>query len=56
MKEANEMADLSELEKAKDHFELFALPREFAIDPKVLEARYIELTRATHPDFAGADP
>src|SRR4051812_45542025 len=50
------MTDLSDLEKARDHFELFALPRAFAIDPKALDARYIELTRATHPDFAGADP
>jgi molecular chaperone HscB len=50
------MPDLTRLENAKDPFELFDLPRKFDLDPKALEAKYLDLTRATHPDFAGADP
>lgn len=41
----------------EDHFSLLALPREFALDPGVLERRFRELSRQLHPDrFARAEP
>jgi molecular chaperone HscB len=49
------MTDLSRLLNAPDHFALFDLSRAFSIDPESLQSKYLELTRATHPDFAGAD-
>jgi len=39
----------------QNHFELFKLPRQFAVDAAVLDARYRELQREVHPDrFATA--
>ncbi len=49
------MADLTQLAAAADHFAMFNLPRQFSIDPAAFLAKYLDLTRATHPDFAGAD-
>jgi molecular chaperone HscB len=34
-----------------DHFERLGLPRRFSLDPAVLEAAYLERSRAVHPDF-----
>ena len=40
---------------ALDHFALFDLPRDFRVDSKALEARYLALQVETHPDrFATA--
>jgi len=47
--------DLQHATRAKNHFELFGLPVRYQLDRQVLSARYLELTRATHPDFAGTD-
>ena len=33
-----------------DYFEVLGLPRRFAVDPAELERRYLELSRAVHPD------
>ena len=44
-----------DLQNAKNHFELFGLPVRYQLDRQLLSVRYLELTRATHPDFAGAD-
>jgi molecular chaperone HscB len=41
--------------RANNHFELFGLPVRYQLDRQLLSARYLELTRATHPDFAGTD-
>lgn len=41
---------------ARNHFELFGLPVQYQLDRQLLSTRYLELTRATHPDFAGSDP
>lgn len=41
---------------ARNHFELFGLPVQYQLDRLLLSTRYLELTRATHPDFAGSDP
>jgi molecular chaperone HscB len=42
---------------AEDHYVLFALPREFALDPRLLEQRFRDLSRQVHPDrFARAEP
>lgn len=49
------MADLDSLLATRNHFELFSLPVRFNIDRKALDRTYLELTRATHPDFAGPD-
>ena len=35
---------------SQDHFELFGLPRRFAVDLPALEARYRDLQREVHPD------
>ena len=35
----------------QDHFERLGLPRRFSIDPAVLEAAYLDRSRAVHPDF-----
>jgi molecular chaperone HscB len=41
---------------AEDHYALFALPREFALDPRLLEQRFRDLSRLVHPDrFARAE-
>jgi molecular chaperone HscB len=38
-----------------DYFEVFGIPRRFAIDRAALEKRFYELSREAHPDrFAGA--
>lgn len=42
-------------QNARNHFELFGLPVRYTLDRQVLSARYLELTRLTHPDFAGGD-
>ncbi len=34
-----------------DAFERLGLPRRFSIDPTVLEAAYLDRSRAVHPDF-----
>lgn len=40
-----------------DYFSLFGIPRRFGIDRAVLERRFYELSRETHPDrFAAAGP
>lgn len=40
---------------AQSHFELFALPEQYALDAGLLQDRYRQLQRATHPDkFASA--
>ncbi len=42
---------------AEDHFSLFGLPREYALDPRQLEQRFRDLSRHLHPDrFARAEP
>ena len=41
--------------RATNHFELFGLPVRYQLDRELLSTRYVELTRATHPDFAGTD-
>lgn len=38
-----------------NYFECFALPVTYEIDPAVLQSRYLEACRATHPDLAGTD-
>jgi len=43
------------LARARNHFELFDLPVRFSLDRRLFESRYLELARATHPDFAPAD-
>ena len=35
---------------SQDHFELFGLPRRFAVELPALEARYRDLQREVHPD------
>jgi len=40
-----------------DHFRVFGIPTEFAVDVADLETRYKEMTKVLHPDrFARADP
>ena len=40
---------------SSDYFELFDLPKQFAVDEQKLKQRYMELQRVTHPDkFAAA--
>ena len=39
-----------------DPFEILGLPRRFGIDPKVAEARHLELSRALHPDRYASAP
>ncbi len=40
---------------SSDFFELFNLPKQFAVDEQKLKQRYMELQRVTHPDnFAAA--
>jgi molecular chaperone HscB len=34
-----------------DHYERLGLPRRFSIDPALLEAAYLDRSRAVHPDF-----
>jgi molecular chaperone HscB len=42
---------------ARDHFEVFGLPRHYHLDGAELEARYLALQKETHPDrFAKALP
>ena len=41
----------------EDYYSIFALPREFALDPRELEQRFRDLSRTLHPDrFARAEP
>lgn len=35
---------------SSDYFELFNLPKQFAVDEQKLRQRYMELQRVTHPD------
>jgi molecular chaperone HscB len=43
--------------RAEDHFSLLGLPREYALDPAVLDRRFRDLSRQLHPDrFARAEP
>ncbi len=35
----------------QDHYERLGLPRRFSIDQTVLEAAYLDRSRAVHPDF-----
>ena len=46
---------LHQATRARNHFELFGLPVRYQLDRQFLSARYLELTRATHPDFAASD-
>lgn len=39
-----------------DYFEVLGLPRRFAVDLAELERRYLELSRAVHPDRAAGRP
>ena len=50
------MNERQRLSGASTHFELFTLPVRFALDRQLLESRYLQLTRETHPDIAGKDP
>lgn len=48
-------ADSGSARFAQDHFALFGLPRDFRIDSKALDSRYLALQVETHPDrFATA--
>jgi molecular chaperone HscB len=43
--------------RGEDHYTLFGLPREYALDPRQLEQRFRDLSRLLHPDrFARAEP
>ncbi len=50
------MSEFDRLSQTRNHFELFGLPVRFALDRQFLHSRYLQLTRATHPDMVGADP
>jgi murein DD-endopeptidase MepM/ murein hydrolase activator NlpD len=39
-----------------DHFERLGLPRGYSVDPAALERKYLERSRAVHPDHTGNDP
>lgn len=39
------------IEPMADHYERLGLPRRFSIDPVLLEAAYLDRSRAVHPDF-----
>jgi molecular chaperone HscB len=41
---------------SRDHFELFGLPRSFALDERSLESRYHELQSSAHPDRHASRP
>jgi molecular chaperone HscB len=44
-------------DRTEDHYALLALPRQFALDPPLLEQRFRDLSRRFHPDrFARAEP
>jgi molecular chaperone HscB len=44
-------------DRTEDHYALLALPRQFALDPPLLEQRFRDLSRRVHPDrFARAEP
>jgi molecular chaperone HscB len=48
---------LQPIGRTEDYYSLFALPREFALDPRDLEQRFHDLSRQLHPDrFARAEP
>ncbi len=48
---------LQPVRRTEDHYSLFELPREFALDPRLLEQRFRDLSRRFHPDrFARAEP
>ncbi len=49
------MNPLESIERANNHFAVFNLPAQFDLDEAALQSRYLELTRLTHPDFAGDD-
>lgn len=40
----------------RDHFELFGLPRRFALDDRALESRYHALQSSAHPDRHASRP
>jgi molecular chaperone HscB len=48
---------LQPLDPCEDHYALFALPRQFALEAGALEQRFRDLSRRLHPDrFARAEP
>jgi molecular chaperone HscB len=50
-------AEITPLPADQDHFALFGLPRLLVVDPEVLSAAFLRLSRAYHPDgFAVAEP
>jgi molecular chaperone HscB len=52
-----ELANAIDRRSVPDYFELFGLPRRFAIDRAALDRRFYELSREAHPDrFATAGP
>lgn len=49
------MDELEQLSQARNHFEFFSMPVQFVLDQPSFERRYLQLSRLTHPDFAGND-
>lgn len=42
------------VDTSEDHFRLFGLPRQYAIDPADLHRRFLSISRNIHPDLFGA--
>ena len=49
------MSQQERLVCARTYFELFDLPVRFTLERQLLESRYLQLARATHPDLAATD-